>query len=1011
MPIKGLDPTQAARLSALLDDALARPPDARAAWLAELDDRDPLAGAHLRGLLASLSAAQAEGLLEGRGFADAGFAAALGTDDTLAGRQIGPYRVLQPIGQGGMGTVWLAERADGLFERKVALKLVHLALVGSVLAERFARERSILAGLDHPHIARLLDAGVTPDGQPYLALEYVEGTPLTAYCDEHQLDLDARLRLFGQVLDAVQYAHSNLVIHRDLKPSNILVTETGDVRLLDFGIAKLLTVDGEARETELTQLSGRAYTPEYASPEQVTGAAITTASDVYALGVLFYELVCGRRPYTLRRESRGALEEAIVASDPVHPSATGLSEIIATLRATTPKLLRRKLVGDLDTIALKALRKRPADRYGSPLEMLRDLERYRRGEPVLARPDSATYRLGKFVGRNKLAVGAATATTLALAVGLAGALWQAGVAREQARVARSEAARATAVQDFLLDLFRANSVAQPDPAKARETTARELLDLGGRGIDETLKTAPEARVTVLGTLADMYHQLGMFPDAARQRERQVAAATEAYGPGDPRVADALIQYAADIADLPERAKQLPALEQAKRILDATPDDGSETRGRLLMMLARANSYTAADRMREYADQAVAFFREHFPHSENLSAALAYAASARMRKGDAEAAEIMFEQAIAEVPREGDNSAWRVFPLVGLAEAQEVLGKLDAAEQSYRAALEIAQSHFGEYHPETLLTLGKLGGFLELTGRREEGDRRMKAAFAGIGKGKGGYTPPFVTAVLSGLHGRVLLAEGRLEEAAPLVAADFDDAREHYPGTVPLANALLNRVMLDTARGRYDDAAREADEALSILAATRGVALAVNNRLSLERSRLLLARSDAAAALDTLAAIPASPYAARQPLRVEEVGIKTLQSEARLQRREVAEAIALAQDAIDQVVASPLRPYYPRLEADAALQLGNALREAGDPRHARPMLERAVTLRSTYDDARSPWLAQAEAALSACLADLGESRQAALWMAKAQAIDRAHAELGPHLVASLSTSAVSRSGSR
>ena len=272
MPIKGLDPTQAARLSALLDDALARPPDARAAWLAELDDRDPLAGAHLRGLLASLSAAQAEGLLEGRGFADAGFAAALGTDDTLAGRQIGPYRVLQPIGQGGMGTVWLAERADGLFERKVALKLVHLALVGSVLAERFARERSILAGLDHPHIARLLDAGVTPDGQPYLALEYVEGTPLTAYCDEHQLDLDARLRLFGQVLDAVQYAHSNLVIHRDLKPSNILVTETGDVRLLDFGIAKLLTVDGEARETELTQLSGRAYTPEYASPEQVTGA-------------------------------------------------------------------------------------------------------------------------------------------------------------------------------------------------------------------------------------------------------------------------------------------------------------------------------------------------------------------------------------------------------------------------------------------------------------------------------------------------------------------------------------------------------------------------------------------------------------------------------------------------------------------------------------------------------------------------------------------------------------------
>jgi serine/threonine-protein kinase len=1000
MALKGLDPTQAARLSSLLDEALALAPESRAAWLAALETRDPMAGADVRALLVSLSAAHADRLLETKGFV-AGFAAALGADEMLAGREIGPYRVLRPIGRGGMGTVWLAERADGLFERKVALKLVHPVLVGSVLAERFARERAILAGLEHPHIARLLDAGVTPGGQPYLALEYVEGTPLTAYCDAHRLDLDARIRLFQQVLGAVQYAHANLVIHRDLKPSNILVTEAGEALLLDFGIAKLLTVEGEARETELTQMSGRAFTPEYASPEQITGAPITTASDVYALGVVFYELLCGRRPYALKRESLGALEEAIVAAEPSNPSATDITDAIAAARSTTPKALHRQLRGDLDTIAQKALRKRPAERYGSPLEMLQELERYRRGEPVLARPDGAGYRLRKFVARNKLVVGAATATTLALTVGLAGALWQAGVAREQARVARSEAARATAVQDFLLNLFRANSVEQPDPAKARETTARELLDLGSRGIDTSLKSAPDARYNVIGTLADMYHQLGMFEEAARQHELGVAAATEAYGPGDPRVADALISYADDISNLPGRARQLPALEQAKRILDAAPDDGSEARGRLLLMLAQAQSYTAVDRMREYADRAVAFFRDRFPNSSNLSIALAYAAGSRMRKGDAEGAETLYEQAIAAVPREGDDSAWRVFPLVGLAEAQEALGKIDAAERSYRTALDIAQNRFGDFHPETLLTRVKLGAFLELTGRRAEGERLMKAALAGIGKAKGGYSPPFVAAVLSGLRGRVLLAEGRFEEAAPLIAVDADDARTNFPESVPLANSLLNLLMLDTAQGRYDRATAHADEALRIVETTGGGAFTLRNRLLLEQARLRLARGEAEAALDTLATIAPPPYAAKQPLRVQDVSRKTLQSEARLQQRRPREAVALAQDAVDQIVTSPLRPFYPRLEADAALRLGNALRETGDADRARASLERAVQLREANDDPRSPWLAQAEAALAACLAQLGERRQAAVWRAKAEAIDRAHAELGPHVVASAS----------
>ena len=1001
MQVRNLDATQFARLTALLDAALARPPMERDAWLADLTLRDPEAGAQVRELLASLAAAQSEGFLDTRAFIGSRFAAAIRTDDALIGRLIGPYRVQSAVGQGGMGTVWLAERADGLFQRKVALKLVHPAFAGSAVAERFARERAILAGLDHPHIARLFDAGVTGDGQPYLALEYVEGVPLTVYCDERRLDIRARIALFQQVLGAVQYAHTNLVIHRDLKSSNILVSTEGQVRLLDFGIAKRIT-EGDTNETALTQLGGRAFTPAYASPEQITGLPVTTASDVYALGVVFYELLCGRSPYALERPSRGALEDAILNAEPANPSDMIASDASAIARSTTTKALRQMLAGDLDTIALKALRKRPRDRYGSAHAMMQDLERFRRGEPVLARPDSWAYRFAKFVARNKLAVGAATVTALSLAVGLAGALWQAGVARDQATVARNETIRATAVQDFLLDLFRANSVAQPDPVKARQTTARELLDLGATRVDENLKDAPEVRATVLDTLADMYQQLGMNAEAARQRRREIAALKQAHGPGDRRVADALIRYATDIADLPERRQVLSVLNEAKGILDAAHDDASETRGHLLMRLAQANRYTASDRMRAYADEAVMFFRARYPRSPNLSVALTFAASARMQQGDAPGAEALYRQALAEVASlDNEQSASSVFPLVGLAEAQDALGKVDDAEHSYRSALSAAQARFGEFHPETLLTEAKLGSYLRSTARREEGHRWMQTAVAGVGKATGGYTPGYVTAVLAGMRGRALLAEGRLEEAAPLVAAELTDARENFPGSIPLALALRNRIALDTARGHYNDAMTEMAEALEITQSVGG-AFALRNRLLLDKGRLLLARGEAASAIEALDSITAPAYAATLPLRVYDVNAKTLLAQARLHQGRIEEAIASAQDALEQVVASPLRKYYPLLEADAALRLGQAQRAAGEPRSARANLEHALRLREANDDPKSPWLAEAQVIFADCLIDLGERKQAADLLAKAKAIHAAHDELGAHLAAPVST---------
>ena len=301
--------------------------------------------------------------------------------DGLEGRRVGPYRLLRLLGRGGMGAVWLAERADGMSERKVALKLPHASVVGSAPRERFAREGSILGTLENPLIARLLDAGVAEDGQPYLAIEYVEGTSLTTYCDANRLALNARIALMVQVLSAVQHAHKNLVIHRDLKPANILVTREGQVRLVDFGIAKLM-IDGQASETELTQIGGRALTPDYASPEQIAGRPVSTASDVYSLGVVLYVLMCGQRPYRLPRDSRGALEEAILSAQPIKPSLQHITDDIAEARSTTPKRLAHALAGDLETIVLKALKKDPARRYTTADALMQDLRRYLAGEPV-----------------------------------------------------------------------------------------------------------------------------------------------------------------------------------------------------------------------------------------------------------------------------------------------------------------------------------------------------------------------------------------------------------------------------------------------------------------------------------------------------------------------------------------------------------------------------------------------------------------------------------------------------
>jgi WD40 repeat protein/serine/threonine protein kinase/TPR repeat protein len=429
-----LTSAQMARMSRLLVEALRLDETERHLWLDALSAEHQDIGSALREALLPSGTGNQEALatlpkIDIDDERDAAF-----DSDLVPGERIGPYELIKFLGAGGMAEVWLARRADGTLNREVALKLPLLTRLRRDLEPRFARERDILAGLSHPNIARLFDAGFAKDGQPYLALEYVVGIALTAYCDQHRMTLRQRLGLFRQALSAVQYAHTHLVIHRDLKPSNVLVTEAGQVQLLDFGIAKLLS-EGEAKETELTQLSGRALTPDYAAPEQIAGAPITTAADVYALGVMLYEILTGDRPYRLKRDTRAALEEAILQVDPVPPSRAALSETAATARSATAKKLSRVLKGDLDVITIKALKKSPKQRYQTASALDEDIERFLNGDVVLAQPDSIAYRVNKFVRRHWVAITVVSALILTLAGGLAATSYEAKVASAQRDIA------------------------------------------------------------------------------------------------------------------------------------------------------------------------------------------------------------------------------------------------------------------------------------------------------------------------------------------------------------------------------------------------------------------------------------------------------------------------------------------------------------------------------------------------------------------------------------------------
>src|SRR5262245_30161357 len=461
----------------------------------------------------------------------------------ITGERVGPYRIVRSLGRGGMGEVFLAERADQQFEQHVAIKLVRRGLLSRHVQGRLRLERQILATLDHPNIARLFDGGTTSDGTPYIVMEYVDGMPIDVYSDQRALDVAGRLKLFMTVCSAVHRAHQNLVVHRDLKPSNILVTPDGAPKLLDFGIAKLLDDRQMMHTMAVTHEDYRVLTPDHASPEQIRGEPITTASDIYVLGVLLYELLCGYRPFALKGNRLAELEQAICEQTPLSPSAAIANAIvsdrdgvqrIARDRAATPAKLRRQLRGDLDNIVLMAMRKEPDRRYSSVEQFAADVDRYLRGLPILARADAWSYRATKFVRRHAVVVGLSTAM-LALLIGFTiTTVIQSQTVRRERDVAQAERTRAQAeqqraeaVRDFLVDSFT-----RADPARARgkDFTASEILQSGAERATKELHGQPQLQADLLETIGTVYLSRGETAAAEPLIEQALGVRRSLFGP-------------------------------------------------------------------------------------------------------------------------------------------------------------------------------------------------------------------------------------------------------------------------------------------------------------------------------------------------------------------------------------------------------------------------------------------------------------------------------------------------
>jgi len=764
-PFHDLDRAAWQRVAAVLDHALELPREQLAEYLDRACAADPALRAQVEALLAAdresdafLDRSATELVPDLLDAAPPDGDAAPTPDAGLEGRRIGPWRVLHEVGRGGMGTVYRAERADGAFEQQVALKVVKRGLDTEEILQRFRQERQILARLEHPGIARLVDGGATEDGRPWVAMEYVAGEPLTSYCHSRSLGLRAVIALFQQVCRAVQYAHRNLVVHRDLKPGNILVTPDGVAKLLDFGIAKLLR-PGESGE--LTSALELRMTPHYAAPEQVRGEPPTTATDVYALGVILYELLSGARPYRRPTASLKDLEHAILEEEPQPPSAAaGRGE-----PGQVAPRWRAALRGDLDDIVLMALRKEPDRRYPMAEAFADDLDRYLQGRPVRATRPTVRYRAAKFLRRNRVGVAAGAIVVAGLAAGMSAAWWG-------ARVAAREARSAEAVRDFLIGLFQQ---AEPTRGSAGTMPVKDLLDLARRSVGTGLGREPETRAELLDVLGDIYAELGLYEQAKPVLLEALELRRRIDGPRHPRTADALASLADLHVDLHDFAEGLALHRQA---------------------LAMRRAARPSDPLK-------------------IATSEGGVANALWRLGKVDSARASFESAMASLRRSRRVDTFEASTLLGLyANLQLEVGDDAAAESLATRALEIRQRLYGDDHLHTAAAKGLLAAVRAQQRRYEEGAALLREALATRRRLLGEDHPSvgrswYNLGVVSSRSGRLAEAEECYEHTLRIYRQAFG------PDDVDVAEALNAIATLRIRRGDYEDAEDLQRQALAI----------------------------------------------------------------------------------------------------------------------------------------------------------------------------------------------------
>ena len=615
--------------------------------------------------------------------------AALSASDNFMDKAIGPYRIIELLGSGGMGVVYKAKRADGEFHHEVAIKFIKGGINTDEAIQRFRMEREILATLQHPNIAQIYDGGITEDGIPYLIMEYINGMPADQYCDEQTLTIKERLALFQEVCTAIQFAHANLVVHRDLKAENIYVTNEGIVKILDFGVAKLL--DAEHTETTLfkTQPGQKLWTPQYAAPEQINGEVVTTATDVYALGVLLYKLLTDTYPLNLEGKSISEAEQIIRNSNPLPPSKSLTSHTskkgCAELRRTSLAVLTKKLKGDLDALVLKAIRKEPEYRYASASQLSEDIERYGSGIPLIARKGTLQYRTAKFIRRHKRVLVAAT-IFLVTAIGFTG-FYTRKITEERNR-AELQAQKAEQVSGFITSLFK-ESV--PGEINGDTLTVRHTLDVGAQKIESELREQPEIQAKMMGVIGEVYHSLGFYDKAETLLEAALKQQNQI--PGKEVVVD--------------KVQTLYTLSKLKSVISKNSE--AELLGRQALNLAKntlgESAYTT--QLCRYSLVGILHETNRFEEaSELMDRWLALSANNQEQK-DQELAEELFRK----------------------AEFLVISGKAHKAEPLLRKALQLKVTKFGEKHYEVAEVLGSLGNVLWALGKYTEAEPIFKKAIA------------------------------------------------------------------------------------------------------------------------------------------------------------------------------------------------------------------------------------------------------------------------------------------